>query len=267
MVLRESTIIGGIRISVGKKLQGNANAASKGICSKNEIVEIRAIKVDEDRVFIGLYSDNTHKSWGSLDGVTPPYQGLWVDSDGLFNFFELFYRKRIIAGDFDFKKRNLKGMKCKILYQDHRQDQCFVEFDDNVGGGSADGLGKTGHCVALSSSLLESIEESIENKYKTKKKSIEIPDEIFDITMEQKPGKWLTDKESVIESVVKEKKIKDTKPSKTYNREVLPEEYQNKWKTDQILHVDEMKLEIGKSNMAKGSYVDFGAEPDFYDES
>ena len=75
--------------------------------------------------------------------------------------------------DFNFKKRNLKGMRCKVIHHNRSHGQSFVEFDEDVGGGSADGLGKTGFCVALPSELLENVDESPKDDPKEKKKIVE----------------------------------------------------------------------------------------------
>jgi hypothetical protein len=219
--------------------------------------------------------------------MTPPYQGLWIDSGTLFSFFELFHCQKMITEDFNFKKRNLKGMKCRILCHDSKQDQCFVELDDNVGGGSADGLGKTGHCVVLSSSLLKNAEDHVESNHKKKKfggvheyRDIEALDTT--INTEQNPGKWfLLDKEPVANLLLKQpyqKRSKISKPAQVDNdaweraaKDLWcndlspPEKYKDKWETDQILQA--AKLKLSKLHVDEGGYIDFGTEPDFYDES
>lgn len=103
----------------------------------------------------------------------PTRQGLWQDSRFLLNFFEPVQQDKVVVKDFNFKKRNLKGMRCKVLHHNRSHGQSFVEFDEDVGGGSADGLGKTGFCVALPSELLENVDESPKDDPKEKKKSVE----------------------------------------------------------------------------------------------
>lgn len=60
-----------------------------------------------------------------------------------------------------------------MIHYNSSQGQSFVEFDEDVGGGSADGLGKTGFCVALPSELLENVDESSKDDPKEKKGVVE----------------------------------------------------------------------------------------------
>jgi hypothetical protein len=108
-----------------------------------------------------------------LDGTVSSSHGLWHDSRYLLSYFSLVHQEKVVVGDFNFKSRNLKGMRCKVIHHDSRQEQSFVEFDDNVGGGNADGLGKTGCCVVLPSELLENVDEQSKNESGEKKKIVE----------------------------------------------------------------------------------------------
>jgi hypothetical protein len=185
--LQKCITIAGMRICVEDKLKANKEAQVRGVCTCDEIVEVRAIKHD-DRNYIGIYSDIKHKGWGDLGGLVSSGHGLWQDSRYIFGSFALIHKEKLITKDFSFKNKNLKGMKCKLLHHDDKRGQSFVEFDSNVGGGSADGLGKSGHCIALSSELLEDIVEQLENestdeqlksKSKGKKK-------VLDVVLEKK---------------------------------------------------------------------------------
>lgn len=60
----------------------------------------------------------------------------------------------VISKDMNFKGRNLKGMKCQFLIEVD-SDTAFVELEEDVGGCSADGFGKTGHCVVVNKGILE----------------------------------------------------------------------------------------------------------------
>lgn len=149
-------------------MRANKSAQSRGVCKCDQIVEVRTLRVGEC-VLIGLYSPQSIKGWGDLDGMVPQGHGSWQDSRYLLNFFELIQQDKVVAKDFNFKKRNLKGMRCKVVHYNRSQGHSFVEFDENVGGGSADGLGKAGFCVVLPSELLENVNEPLKDDLKEKK--------------------------------------------------------------------------------------------------
>ena len=98
---------------------------------------------------------------------------MWRDSRNILDFFNLVRQEKIVAADFNYKKRNLKGMRCVVIHHDSKNKQNFVEFDDDVGGGSADGLGRMGHCVVLPSALLENVEKPTKDDPEAKKKVVE----------------------------------------------------------------------------------------------
>lgn len=150
----EFVVIDTNMISIGSKLIANSKADRRGICQCNEVVTVIKIKV-EDQPYIGVYSDCSHSLWGTLDGNTEDHRGIWLEGNSIFKYFSLISDNITINKDFKFKNKNLKGMNCKILHQDKRNNQYFVEFIDNIGGGSADGMGKTGHCVVLPGNLFE----------------------------------------------------------------------------------------------------------------
>jgi hypothetical protein len=70
-----------------------------------------------------------------------------------------------ITKDVEFKKHPLKGMKCRIVTSLSNGDH-IVELEENVGGLSADGLGKQGHCVVISPSHLKTVKEKKSKKGK-----------------------------------------------------------------------------------------------------
>jgi hypothetical protein len=48
-------------------------------------------------------------------------------------------------------------MLCKILHVDRITGNIFVELDEHIGAGHADGLGKKGHCVVVTKEVLKKI--------------------------------------------------------------------------------------------------------------
>lgn len=169
--MQEHITIMGIKVCVKDRLRANKHAQANGVCKCGEIVEVKSFLIGE-RIIVGLYSNHHIKNWSDLDGAVPVGQGLWLDSKFLFNSFDLIHQEKIVSTDFNFKKRNLRGMRCKVVHYDNKRKQSFVEFEENVGGGGADGLGKMGHCVVLPSEFLDNIntdEKKNENEKKSKK--------------------------------------------------------------------------------------------------
>lgn len=72
-----------------------------------------------------------------------------------------------ISKDFEIGGKNMKGAEVKVLGIFAKGKDAFsvVEFKENVGGHSADGLGKKGHCWSVPGGILK-----MEKKSKSKKK-------------------------------------------------------------------------------------------------
>lgn len=68
-----------------------------------------------------------------------------------------------VSGNFVFRGRNLKGMSCKKLAI-LRNGDFFVEMEEDIGGCSCDGLGKTGHCIAISRKLVSEKKKPVAKK-------------------------------------------------------------------------------------------------------
>ena len=158
-------------------------------------------------------------------------------------------------------------MKCKVLYQNPKQGQSFVEFGDNVGGGGADGLGRTGHCVAISSSLLENINDDKTSKTKAKKKVAEgvieqLEADVPEIAVKAKivtkyANKEGTDKYHPIDAGW-EKMQKDL--WSIGNQPEFKKDFVMEWRIGNASK--DTPIEVVANN-----YIDSGQEPDFHDES
>lgn len=105
-------------------------------------------------MLIGLYSpDSRIDGWGDLDGDVSEYRGWWIRADELELCIEdsnIIYE---VVKPLEYKGQDLKGKTCRILTY-MRDGQAFVEFDEDVHGCSADGLGKSGHCIAVNCKVL-----------------------------------------------------------------------------------------------------------------
>lgn len=102
---------------------------------------------------IGIVSDQPVKGWGDLEGEVPPSCGYFAAADAIADLFFIVEEFFVVRGDTKFKKKSLNGMRCKMVAP-LSGNLCFVELEENVGGGSADGLGKKGHCVLVPSNTL-----------------------------------------------------------------------------------------------------------------
>ncbi len=115
------------------------------------------------RTLIGLLSPIYSSKWSNLDGKVENGYGKWI---GVSDFMQVILpvtKKYKITTTFDFKNQDLKSMECKILYIYGKED-VFVEMYKNIGGGSCDGLGKTGHCIVLPRKILKEIHSGRKDK-------------------------------------------------------------------------------------------------------
>lgn len=152
-------VIGDKRLCVGDKVRSKERAAENGICKGDYMLTVRCIKNDGE-LFVGLYSERRLKGWGDLDGLVPFRQGFWATRDVILDNFELISNSYVISAEENFKGHNLKDMRCKLLHLNRSRNYAFVELEKNVGGGSADGNGRKGHCVVVSSKALAKRKQS-----------------------------------------------------------------------------------------------------------
>jgi hypothetical protein len=161
--MKDAVTIGRRRVMVGDCLIANDNAEYHEICRSKTEVKIHCINRNGDETLLGLYSENPLSGWHDLEGQVPNRHGYWATRDCLIDNFSLKREDYTIKEDTVFKGVSLKGMSCRLLHVNKR-GLCFVELDKNVGGGSADGLGKKGHCVVMHKSALEAAETKDKKK-------------------------------------------------------------------------------------------------------
>jgi len=144
---------------VGDKVTCYSNLSYEGITiPKGSYKIVRDLKSPGGKLsHFGIISNAPLMDWQDLSGYCDDGYGLWIDRGFMyknFDFYE-FGKKMIIKDKFVFKRRDLTGKKCHILGRLPRSKITFVEFDENVDGCSADGLGRAGHCVLVPHKLLE----------------------------------------------------------------------------------------------------------------
>ena len=113
--------------------------------------------------YFHLVKERWHPNWGNLNGSVAKGKGIEIYYYDLMKWFDLKHEELQVAKDFFFKKKNLKGMSCKVLAS-LEDNEIFIEMDEDVRGGSCDGLGKRGHCIIIKENLLAT---KAETKQKT----------------------------------------------------------------------------------------------------
>jgi len=112
---------------------------------------------------VGLYSPGKRiEGWGDLDGEVESYKGWWISTAELAQCVQDDNRRFEVSKDIEHRGVQLKGKICKML-ANLDNGTVFVEFDEDVNGCSADGLGKTGHCVALNSNALKASKKKVKH--------------------------------------------------------------------------------------------------------
>ena len=112
--------------------------------------KLTIVAFSSDGKLVGLRNDSRQiDGWGNLDGLVAPHTGVWIAIKDLSKYTEILENTIEITGDFTFKGKNLKGKKGKLLHENQSTGETFIEFDEHIMGGAADGLGKAGHCAAV----------------------------------------------------------------------------------------------------------------------
>lgn len=154
--LKESVII-----KTGMRVKLNRLAEEDGVAPEGCTPVVFKIKrgfngeFDED--MIALYNkDYKIDGWGHLDEQVESKRGRWFTATELAKYIDISDVQMIIGKDLNFKGRNLKGMQCQILIEVD-PNTVFVELGEDVGGCSADGFGKTGHCIVVNKEILKKV--------------------------------------------------------------------------------------------------------------
>lgn len=159
--------IGNKKIIVGDKCVITEKGYRNGFGPMNVVFTVWGFK-KSDEMLIGLQSPIRNKEWADLDGKLPLGHGLWITPTNLIDNMLLLSTKYKIS-DFLFKNRDLDSMGCSILHK-CSDGNVFVEVDENIEGGSCDGLGKEGHCILLPRNRLKIIDQGEQKLWQKKKK-------------------------------------------------------------------------------------------------
>lgn len=153
-------------LSIGDTITLNSRAHKAGVAPAGSIVELYCWHWDDPQL-IGLRAvkPEYHENWGDLDEDLPTGTGWWIHPHDLSNMADIIDTSvKYVSVPLKFKGRELKGMECKILSYIEKTPLVFAEFNIDIGGCSADGLGKRGHCIAIKKSILRDAKSKSKSK-------------------------------------------------------------------------------------------------------
>ena len=131
------------------------NKLAEAVCHGKEGIVVQIYTIKNKSTQIGLYSPDVRlPHWHNLDGEVGENKGYWVSAEELGMCIQEGASNYEIAKPIEHRGVQLKGMPCKRLAT-LEDGSIFVEFEQDVNGCSADGLGKAGHCVAVNTSALK----------------------------------------------------------------------------------------------------------------
>lgn len=160
----------GRTITLGEEVVVNVTGCEDyNLGNVGEVVKIKAFGTDikealvagntpRDNYQLGIESKVRHGAWHDLDGLTKAGYGWWVRVREILQGTNPLQREMVVTAAVNFKKKNLKGMPCKLLAS-VGEKSALVEMEENVGGGGGDGLGRQGHCVLLPKNTLKTKKE------------------------------------------------------------------------------------------------------------
>ena len=144
---------------LGDMVTLNEEGERRGIGPAGLMVQLYDWHPDEHKV-IGLYCEDSLSNWGTLDGEVSDQHGWWINIDELDICVVNPNKNRsvkIINKSLNIGGIELKGKECKLLCPIQNTDMVFVEFNEDVNGCSADGLGKRGYCLGVPTNVLKDV--------------------------------------------------------------------------------------------------------------
>lgn len=185
----QKVVIGGVTITKGQKVfvknKGNLRLPAHFV--RGEGMTIQTIRVESRDgepvnikdapardINIGLRMDSPRQPFHDLDGRTENRRGWWINGRDLLASVDLTQEKYYIKKSLVYRGQDLKGKKCALLFTID-DNLAVVDFEEDIGGFSADGMTKKGHCLLVETHNLrrmkksEELEESRSDKIKKKK--------------------------------------------------------------------------------------------------
>ena len=146
-----------IVITVGTELVAGTLAEKSGICNTGTILEVVCVETmagqNGEEHYIGVESKCGPIGMPGWDGIGAhnihPGMGRYLSQHHVLKMFKVKKQKMVTALDVTYYGRSLLGKKGKVIEASPDSATCMVEFEENIGGGSGDGVGKKGHCALL----------------------------------------------------------------------------------------------------------------------
>ena len=154
----KSVKVDGRLVQVGDRLTSIEGSTRMGIASGREV---KVVDISNNRgggeAAIGIADTKVNRGWHNMDGRLDSGSGYWINANELFGYFRpsRLSESVVVKGNFSFRNKNLRGKKGKLLATLPDCDDSMIEFEEYVEGCSCDGLGKAGHCLVVSHSILE----------------------------------------------------------------------------------------------------------------
>lgn len=143
-------------IYTGMQVKAMPEAEKRGLAPAGLMPHIEKIVQQHPEPQVLLYTGGAAVKdfeWHDDSGNYEQRSCFYVSLSHLETCFAIPENDAVISGNVVHRDRSLKGMKGKIIAGNRYKKNMyyFVELEEDVGGCSADGLGKAGHCVAVDS--------------------------------------------------------------------------------------------------------------------
>lgn len=164
-----------VTINVGDILTLNEQGETANLGTKGDMARVLSIyscrHLPDSK--LQIVRNTPHIAWCNLSGQLPSPAGLDLFVGDVLVYFDFGVPLEdvYISKNFTFKNRNLKGLDCKYLAA-FRGGDCFVEFEEDIGGCSCDGLGRAGHCIIINRGFL--MEKEGKRRDKSSSKHFEV---------------------------------------------------------------------------------------------
>jgi len=127
-----------------------------------EVINIDLNKSRISRSSIYLRRDTSHPNWSDAGGNTPPGKGVVISVSEFMEVYERCEIEMVVSKHIIHRGRDLIGMPCRTIVRSGRM--FGVQFKEDIGGCSCDGLGKRGYCLLVNNNCLKEKLEVEEEK-------------------------------------------------------------------------------------------------------
>jgi len=165
------TIIDGTWLNEGEVVYLSLKGEMENFGRQGDIASIHGIyeaNYNDDLPRIAVVRQGCHDRWGSLDDEVDSGTGLVFRATNFLKYFDIKQTRVKVLKHTTPAGVKMDGRRGTLLAYMSDGEHCFVEFDENIGGGSADGLGKDGHCLLLRHDAIKRVSKRGEKWQKRK---------------------------------------------------------------------------------------------------